>query len=83
MDGDSKFKKFLDDNGIKQILCRIKHPQSNGKVERSFHTYEQHRDAFPTAEAYKHWYNHIRPHMSLNFEELETPWQAFQRKMRS
>ena len=80
--GDNKFKKFLDENGIKQILCRIKHPQSNGKVERSFYTYERHRDAFPTAKEYQHWYNHVRPHMSLNFDLLETPWQAFQRKMR-
>jgi len=80
--GESKFKAFLDEQGIQQILCRIKHPQSNGKIERLFATYEQHRDAFPTAEAYKYWYNHVRPHMSLNFEELETPWQAFQRKMR-
>ena len=81
-DGKSKFKQFLDANGIKQILCRIKHPQSNGKVERLFYTYEQHRDAFPTGEAYMHWYNHVRPHMSLDFSRLETPWQAFQRKMR-
>ena len=34
VEGDSRFKAFLDANGIKQILCRIKHPQSNGKVER-------------------------------------------------
>lgn len=80
--GISNFKKFLDEKSIKQILCRIKHPQSNGKVERSFQTYEQHRNAFPTAKEYQHWYNHIRPHMSLNFDQLETPWQAFQRKMR-
>ena len=80
--GENNFKKFLDDNNIKQILCRIKHPQSNGKVERLFQTYEQHRDAFPTAQAYQQWYNQVRPHMSLNFDELETPWQAFQRKMR-
>ncbi len=80
--GESKFKAFLDEHGIQQILCRIKHPQSNGKVERLFATYEKHRGAFPTAEAYMHWYNHVRPHMSLNFEQLETPWQAFQRKIR-
>jgi putative transposase len=80
--GENKFKKFLDENGIKQILCRIKHPQSNGKVERVFSTYERHRDAFPTPQAYQHWYNHVRPHMSLNFDVLETPWQAFERKMR-
>ena len=82
-DGESRFKAFLDANGIQQILCRIKHPQSNGKVERLFWTYEHHRDSFPDQEAYRHWYNHIRPHRSLAFERLETPWQAFQRKMRT
>jgi len=49
--GDSRFKAFLNDKGIKQILCRIKHPQSNGKVEKWFeylearnltsHTYDE------------------------------------------
>jgi putative transposase len=81
--GESKFKEFLDANSIKQILCRIKHPQSNGKVEKFFHLYERHRDDFMTIKEFKHWYNEVRPHMSLNFELLETPWQAFQRKMRS
>ena len=80
--GESDFKKFLDAQGIKQILCRIKHPQSNGKVERFFYTYERHRDHFSTLEEFIHWYNTIRPHMSLDFDKLETPWQAFQRKMR-
>jgi putative transposase len=80
--GDNLFKKWLDAHGIKQILCRIKHPQSNGKVEKLFDTYEHHRDAFPTAEAYQHWYNEVRPHRSLRFEVLETPAQAFLRKMR-
>jgi len=81
--GSNQFKEWLDKHKIKQILCRIKHPQTNGKLEKLFHTYETHRDAFPTAETYKHWYNHIRPHRgSLNFSKLETPWQAFKRKMR-
>ena len=81
--GDSRFRVFLDAHHIQQILCRIKHPQSNGKVERMFWTYEKHRDSFPDPEAYRNWYNHIRPHRSLAFERLETPWQAFQRKMRT
>lgn len=79
---ESTFKQFLDKQGIKQILCRIKHPQSNGKIEKFFHLYERHRDAFPTLEAFTHWYNHVRPHLSLDFSTLETPWKAFQRKMR-
>ncbi len=81
--GESKFKEFLEAQGIKQILCRIKHPQSNGKVEKFFHLYERHRDHFLTVEQFKQWYNEVRPHMSLNFDLLETPWQAFQRKKRS
>jgi putative transposase len=80
--GTSEFRLMLDANSIKPILCRIKHPQSNGKVEKWFHTYEQHRDAFLTIDQFIHWYNHTRPHHSLNISTLETPWQAFQRKMR-
>lgn len=80
--GESQFKEFLDQKGIKQILCRVKHPQSNGKVEKWFDTYERHRDAFQNKEEFLRWYNTIRPHRSLNFEVLETPWQAFERKRR-
>ena len=81
--GDSKFKAWLDYYSIKQILCRIKHPQSNGKVEKWFNTYEHHRDAFQTKEEFLVWYNEVRPHRSLNFEILETPQQAFIRKMKA
>ncbi len=80
--GDSRFKAFLDHKDIQQILCRIKHPQSNGKVERWFGVYDHHRKAFKTKEEFLHWYNEVRPHRSLNFEVLETPAQAFVRKMK-
>ena len=81
--GDSKFKEFLDENGIQQILCRIKHPQSNGKVEKFFDLYQNKRSLFKTKENFIVWYNEIRPHSSLNFEILETPQQAFIRKMKA
>ena len=81
-DGKSHFKEWLDTQGIKQILGRIKHPQTNGKVEKLFDTYERHRNAFPDKETFKQWYNDIRPHTSLDFARLETPGQAFLRKMR-
>ena len=81
-EGRSEFKTFLDQNKIKQILARIKHPQTNGKIERFFATYEQHRDRFPTVDKLKNWYNEIKPHMSLDFDRLETPKQAFHRKMK-
>ena len=83
VDGDSKFKAFLDANGIKQILCKIKHPQSNGKIEKWFELYDNHRHAFHDKEDFLHWYNEIRPHRALKFEELETPQNAFIRKMKA
>jgi len=82
-DGCSKFKEFLKSRGIKQILCRIKHPQSNGKVEKWFETYDKNRSAFSSKEEFLTWYNEIRPHRSLRFEELETPQQAFVRKTKT
>ncbi|MFH0869518.1 MAG: DDE-type integrase/transposase/recombinase [archaeon] len=83
LDGDSQFKNWLEKHDIQQILCRVKHPQSNGKVEKWFDTYERHRDAFDSINKFLEWYNEVRPHRSLNFDELETPQQAFIRKMRA
>ena len=81
--GSSRFKDYLNSRNVKQILCRIKHPQSNGKIEKWFQTYGRHRHAFKTKEKFLYWYNEVRPHRSLKFEELETPQQAFIRKMKS
>lgn len=82
-EGISAFREFLDSSGIKQILCRVKHPQSNGKVERFFGLYKAKRNRFSSKEEFIHWYNFVRPHLSLNFDELETPAQAFIRKMKA
>lgn len=81
--GESLFQAFLAKQGIKPIFCRIKHPQSNGKVEKWFDTYERNRDAFNSIEEFLNWYNEIRPHRSLNWETLETPSQAFERKKKA
>jgi putative transposase len=78
----SKFREFLKSRNIKQILCRVKHPQSNGKIERWFRTYKRHRKDFGNKEDFVKWYNEVRPHRSLRFDILETPEQAFIRKMR-
>jgi putative transposase len=80
--GIARFTKFLENQGIKHILCRIKHPQSNGKSEKFNDLYRIHRRAFETKEEFIKWYNEVRPHRSLKFNDLETPEQAFQRKMR-
>lgn len=83
LDGESRFVDFLEREKIHQILCRIKHPQSNGKIERWFSVYKNHRHAFDTKKEFLRWYNEVRPHRSLNFEGLETPQMAFVRKMKT
>ena len=82
VDAKSRFRDYLKSKGIKPILCRIRHPRSNGKVERLFQTYDNHRRAFRTKEEFMYWYNDVKPHRALNFDELETPSQAFIRKMK-
>ena len=77
--GKTKFQEFLEGEGIKHILCRYKHPQTNGKIEKWFHCYEMHRHAFSTFEEFIQWYNNIRPHGSLDFH---TPEEAFWYKLR-
>jgi putative transposase len=81
--GESRFQVFLEENGIKQILCRIKHPQSNGKVEKWFQVYKNNRHVFDSKEEFLEWYNEVRPHLSLRIDELETPHMAFIRKMKA
>ena len=48
MEGYSEFQEFLKSIQIHHIKTRIKHPQSNGKVEKWFECYDKHRKAFTT-----------------------------------
>jgi transposase InsO family protein len=82
IDAKSRFREYLISKSIKPILCRIRHPRSNGKVEKWFQVYDRHRKAYKTAEEFLFWYNDLKPHKALNFEELETPSQAFIRKLK-
>lgn len=79
---DSIFEQYCVSKGIKHIRTKPKHPQSNGKVEKWFDTYERHRDAFPDKDSFLNWYNNVRPHTALKWDVLETPWQAFNRKLK-
>ena len=99
--GYSEYEKTLVELGIKHILARVAHPQTNGKLERvhgelqrKLHEFEDvggppgtgcpigARDIEPdTVARFIRWYNYDRPHESLDVASLETPAQAFQRKM--
>jgi putative transposase len=78
--GISQFEAYLAEQGIKHLLCRVSHPQTNGKLERIYGVYEQKQHQFKSVDEYVHWHNEIKPHLSLNIETLETPIQAFHRK---
>ncbi|EMA48519.1 ISA0963-2 transposase [Halococcus salifodinae DSM 8989] len=78
-DCDHEFEGYLFDNDIEHTLCKVGRPQSNGKIERFFQTYEKHRWRFGTLDEFLTFYNEERPHMSLDWENLETPAEAFER----
>jgi len=78
----NKFQQLLKEYGILHIKARVKHPQSNGKVERAGQTIEQLRKHFSSWEETIDYYNFKRPHSSLENGHLRTPYQAFHDKMR-
>ncbi|MCX5718428.1 MAG: DDE-type integrase/transposase/recombinase [Nitrospirae bacterium] len=80
---DHGFEKILAESGIEQIFARVKHPQTNGKLERWFYTYQTRRNKFASLSEFLHWYNDMKPHMSLNFNKAETPSEAFIRKLKT
>lgn len=77
---DHPFEIFLKEKGIKQILCGVNHPQTNGKQEKFHDFYKNHRGRFDSLDKMVTWYNN-RPHGSLNLRRAETPNDAFIRKM--
>jgi len=79
--GISKFERFLLESGIKHIVGRVNHPQTNGKIERFFGTLKAKARYFNSIDELIYWYNNKRPHMSLNLDELETPIRLFLRKL--
>ena len=79
--GISQFEAFLAEQGIRHLLSRDNHPQTNGKLERFYGVYEQKRHQFKSTDECVHWHNEIKPHLSLHIETLETPIQAFHGKL--
>jgi transposase InsO family protein len=78
-ESNHEFETYLAQNRIEHTLCAVGQPQSNGKIERFFQTYDKQRWRFGTLDEFLTFYNQERPHMSLNWDELETPDDAFDR----
>ncbi len=82
-DNTYKFREHLKSKKVKHILARIKHPQTNGKVEKLNHTMQGLLDRFGNLQDAVKFYNEVRPHMSLDKDgHLRTPLQAFNDKKR-
>lgn len=79
--GATAFETALVEMGIKHRLARVNHPQTNGKLERFHGEIQAKFHLFRDMDEFVDWYNNIRPHMSLDWDNLETPAQAFARKM--
>mgnify|MGYP006289570065 CR=1 FL=1 len=80
---DHAFEAYLAENDIMHTLCKVGRPQSNGKIERFFQTYDKQRWRFDGLDEFLEFYNEVRPHMSLDWDNLETPSGAFDRLLPS
>lgn len=73
--GKCKFQEILDEMGIKHIVARAHHPQTNGKIERWFGTYKrEYNERFKNIDEYVNFYNYKRPHQRLGYK---IPIEAF------
>jgi len=79
-EADHPFENYCKEKGIKHLLCKYNHPQSNGKIEKWFDTYEKHRYRFDSMDDFIDFYNEIKPHFSL---DLKTPEKIFWKRLRS
>jgi putative transposase len=78
----NEFQQWLEGYDIDHVKSRVKHPQSNGKVEKGGGILRKLVEHFGSLEHALYYYNFERPHWSLNIEICETPFKAFIRKMR-
>ncbi|MFH1832456.1 MAG: DDE-type integrase/transposase/recombinase [bacterium] len=74
--GKCQFQLVLEEMGIRHIVARAHHPQTNGKIERWFGTYKREfNERFSSVDEYVCFYNYERPHQRLRYK---TPAEAFE-----
>ncbi|MDG6940188.1 MAG: DDE-type integrase/transposase/recombinase [Nitrososphaerota archaeon] len=71
--GLTEFEPFLLRNQVRQMLGRVSHPQTNGKVEKLFDEFEKEVKFFSSVEEWVRWYNVIKLHGAL---DLKRPYYA-------
>jgi putative transposase len=62
------FTRWCEEHGIRHILGRVHHPQTNVKIERWFGTYKQEfKQGQDTLQTFLKYYNEDRLHQSLGY----------------
>ncbi|HZD35886.1 MAG TPA: hypothetical protein VE130_11840 [Nitrososphaeraceae archaeon] len=54
--GISKFQQYLVNRKINHILGRVQHPQTNGKIERFYETFQSKVEHFNSIQEFVIWY---------------------------
>ena len=63
------FTRWCEERGIKHILGRVHHPQTNGKIERWFGTYKlEFKDKEDTLQTFLKFYNEERLHRGIGYK---------------
>jgi len=74
--GVNQFEQYLAEQGIKHILCRVNHPQTNGKLERFYGVLEDkmiRRAQIATIPECVHLHNEIKPSYDVCQDEFTNP----------
>lgn len=62
------FTRWCEQKGIRHILGRVHHPQTNGKIERWFGTYKMEFKEFEdTLDTFVDYYNNERRHQGIGY----------------
>jgi putative transposase len=71
------FTMWCEERGIKHILGRVHHPQTNGKIERWFGTYKlEYDERFNCLDKFIEFYNEKRMHQGINYKKPKERYLA-------
>lgn len=76
-DSPNTFGPALEALGVEHILAGVKHPQTNGKIERWFGVFKNESPRFGGLEEFLYHYNFCRPHGGIKYKKPYERYFAF------
>ena len=77
----SRFEQALAEMGIRHMISGAGQPLTGAKLRRFYGEVQGKLPHFDgDIDGLVRWWNTVKPHASLNWDELETPEQAYRRK---